>query len=292
MKDLDRKLDLWAAREPREPLVDSAQRALSEVMAQGDDRLRRSRVHRIGGWVAAGGVAALVAAVPLVLSPTTAFARAQKHLADFQTLGFELEFMSGNVLLMRGDVIMTPDGNYRHTWGDIVSVRNQALGRNLTLFSVPRMYLEQDAGETATVDRWIALIGSLRAYDGEAVKLPEVRTIQGRPATGWTLTVRDKSATLWADEDGMPLELDVQETDKGHVYYRFEYNPPITGETFDTSIPAGYRSAEPERAECERTGKPIWLAVNTAEYTDPVTGETKTQKYQVRFDCRKGDMSN
>ena len=194
--------------------------------------------------------------------------------------------MSGDVLLMRGHVVMTPDGNYRHSWGDILSIRNLSSGRNVTLFSVPRMYLEKDVGEKNQVDHWIELIGGLRQFDGKAVKLPE-RTIRGRPATGWSVTVREKPATLWTSEEGYPLELEVQETEKARVHYRFEYNPPITGDTFDTSIPEGYRSAAPEEAECQKTGMPIWMAVNTAEYVDPATGEKKTRKYQIRFDCKR-----
>jgi hypothetical protein len=285
--NIDQKLELWTTFEPREALVTSAQQSLQGALADGESRLRRRRVRRVGGWVAAAATVLAAVSLPLALTSTSAFAKAQKHLDNFQTLGFDLEFLSGDVLLMRGHVIMTPDGNYRHTWGDILSIRNKAVGRKVTLFSVPRMYLEKDVGEKNQVDHWIELIADLRQFDGKAIKLPEPRTIRGLQATGWTLAVRNKPATLWADEDGFPLELDVQETAAGHVHYQFQYNAPITGETFDTSIPEGYRSAAPEEAECQKTGKPIWTAVNEAEYTDPATGEKKTREYRIRFDCKR-----
>jgi hypothetical protein len=287
MNALDRILDLWTRSEPTREAQDAAQLALQRTLASGDSRLKRRRLRRAGGWAAVAASVLTVVSVPLMLTSTSAFTRAQQYLNDFQTLGFELEFMSGDVLLMRGHVVMTPDGNYRHTWGDIQSVRNKAVGRSVVLFSVPRMYLEPDINQKNETDRWIELISGLRQFDGQAIKLPEERSIGGQPATGWNVTVRGKPATLWTSEEGYPLELDVQETAKARVHYRFEYNAPVTGDTFDTSIPAGYRSAAPEEAECQKTGKPIWKAVNEAEYTDPTTGEKKTRKYMIRYDCKR-----
>jgi hypothetical protein len=291
MNSLDKKLDLWMRHEPQESAAASAQRSLQTALAESESRIRRRRVRRVSGWAAAGASALVVVSVPLFFTSTTAFAKAQKHLGDFQTLGFDVDFISGDVLLMRSHVVMTPGGDYRYSWGDIVSVRNIAAGRNVTLFSVPRMYLEKDLGEKNQADHWIELIGGLRQFDGKVVKLPEARTIRGQAATGWSLTVRDKPATLWTSDDGIPLELVVQETEAARAYYRFEYNQPITGETFDTTIPEGYRSAAPEEAECQRTGKPIWTAVNEAEYTDPATGETKTRKYRIRYDCKRAAVN-
>lgn len=287
MNSLDRKLDLWMKHEPHESAVASAQQSLQTALAESESRLRRRRVRRVGGWAAAGASAVVVVSAPLMFTSASAFARAQKHLSDFQALGFDVDFMSGDVLLMRAEVVMTPDGNYRQSLGDILSIRNVNAGRNVTLFSVPRMYLEKDIAEKNQVDSWIELIGRVGQFDGKVAKLPSMRSIGGRQATGWTLTLRDKPATLWTSDDGLPLELDVQETALGRAQYRFQYNPPISGETFDTSIPKGYRSAAPEEAECLKTGKPIWKAVNEAEYTDPTTGETKTRKFMVRYDCKR-----
>lgn len=287
MNSLDRKLDLWMKDEPRESLVLAAQQSLQSALAESESRLRRRRVQRVGGWAAAGASALVVLSVPMLFASATAFARAQKHLSDFQTLGFDVDFLSGDVLLMRAHVVMTPDGNYRQSLGEILSIRNISAGRNVTLFSEPRMYLEKDLGEKSQVDSWIDLIGRLGRFDGKVAKLPGSRIIAGQQATGWTLTLRDKPATLWTSDEGLPLELDVQETALGRSQYRFQYNPPISGETFDTSIPEGYRSAAPEEAECLKTGKPIWKSVNEAEYQDPATGEPKTRKYMVRYDCKR-----
>jgi hypothetical protein len=286
MNSLDQKLDLWMKCEPGPGLVASAQQSLQTALAESESRLRRRRVLRVGGWAAAGASALVVVSVPLVFTSASAFAKAQKHLSDFQTLGFDVDFMSGDLLLMRGHVLMTPGGNYRYSWGDILSIRDIGAGRNVTLFSTPRMYLEKDLGERNQVDHWIDLIGKLGKFDGKVAKLPGTRTVAGQTATGWTLTIRDKPATLWTSDDGLPLELDVQETAKGRAHYRFQYNPSITGDTFDTSIPQGYRSAAPEEAECQKTGKPVWQAVNEVEYTDEATGETKSRKFMIRYDCK------
>jgi hypothetical protein len=288
MNDFDTKLELWMNREPRDGLVAQAQESLALALAERGAGSRGRRARRVGGWTAAAASAVAAVWISMALTSTSSFARAQQRLNELQTLTFDIDYEQRETLMMRSHVTMTLAGDYREEMGDIVSVRNQAQRRNITLIHPARLYLEKEMGDRSPVDGWIELLNDLRHFDGKEIRLPGSRVIRGLTTAGWQVNVRGKPATLWATEEGQPVELVIQHNENTRLVYRFqEMTPaPAPAWVFDTAVPEGYRRADAEQQECERTGKAIWSTVNSAEVIDPATGETVTRKWMVKVDCR------
>jgi len=85
----------------------------------------------------------------------------------------------------------------------------------------------------------IAWLDQLRRYTGKATPLSEARTIAGQPARGWLLDLGGSATELWADADGLPLELRMRGAGV-QIDYRFAFDVDLPPGLFDTAVPAGY----------------------------------------------------
>ena len=70
--------------------------------------------------------------------------------------------------------------------------------------------------------------------------------IRGQRAQGWKLPTGHGEIVLWANEAGLPLEMQIDQGVKIDMSFRFEMNVAMPASTFSTEVPAGYTLQAPD----------------------------------------------
>jgi hypothetical protein len=237
------------AFEPSTAALDAAQARLEQRLAIA--RPGNSRPARWIGALATAATACLV--LTLALMPTSrsaAFDIALKHLRDFHTLALAIEQQSQGMAMPTIHVRMDRAGDARTDIGDATSVVvNAAEHRVLTLLHGPRMALVTilPANAKPSPDAALKWLDAIRQFQGKAVELPGQRIIDGRVTHGWRLDAQGMRIALWADDDGVPLAVEVGNGKILSQRIHVTVDPPIGADAFSTTIPAGYREAQPDR---------------------------------------------
>jgi len=239
-------------REPDEAMVQAAQRKLEAAGAARTANVTPAKpARRVGGWLAAATSAGIVVLamlwLPLVPSQALAFAQVQQHFRDFRTLRFDVEQrMNGNVV-MKSRVHVTRDGNVRTDVGDFVSVIvNTSERRVMTLHHPAHVATLAPLEAPATPDDAMKWLDDIRDFQGEARALPETRRIGLHRAHGWELDTAAGKLTLWATDEGLPLEMTVSGAAALELGFDFEFDRALPAQMFSTEIPAGYSLGKAE----------------------------------------------
>lgn len=237
------------ASEPSTAALDAAQARLETRLA--GTRPRNARPVRWIGALATAATACLVLALTLMpASRSAAFDIALKHLRDFHTLALAIEQQSQGMAMPTIHVRMDRAGDARTDIGDATSVVvNAAEHRVLTLLHGPRMALATvlPANAKPSPDAALKWLDAIRQFQGKAVELPGQRIIDGRVTHGWQLDAQGMRIALWADDDGVPLAVEVGNGKILSQRIHVTVDPPIGADAFSTTIPAGYREAQPDR---------------------------------------------
>lgn len=247
MKSLDHALELIASRRVDEAAVQEAQRKLEALIASRSARTRRVPATR--GWLTAA-VSALVLVVsviwlPLTPSPALAFSAVQQKLRDFTTLSMVIDQRVNGRQTLQSRVSMTNDGNVRTEVGpDIVVIVNSAEMRVLTLVKPARIATVKPLEKRVEKSDQLEWLEEVRAFQGKATQLRQTRLIDGRQAHGWELEIGGMPMVMWATEDGIPLEMTLEQGAALQLDFRFEMNVPLAAELFSTQVPEGYRLGE------------------------------------------------
>lgn len=248
MNTLDTVLDSLSRAELSPVEVQDSQRKLDAVIAKAPRRPVRRRAAR---WLAASASAlATIAAfiwLPLTSTQALAFADVQKNFREFDTMRFEFEQrMDGNVLV-KGRVSLLANGSVRTEVGeDVVVIVNSVEKRVLTLIESGRIAMVTPINEAPKSDDSMKWLQEVRDFQGHAVAMPEARTIRGQRAQGWKLTTEHGEIVLWANEAGLPLEMQIDQGVKIDMDFRFEMNVAMPSELFSTKVPAGYTNQSPD----------------------------------------------
>lgn len=233
-----------AAREVPDATVDAAQHRLAAVLQGRSPRRQRS----LRRWTVAGitAVAALVLAIglPFLTGQGDAFAAVQAHFRDFRSLQMDVVQRHGDQVLITSRTRVNASGATRTDVGESLSiVVDPARGRMLTLLHEERRAIAAAIpAHAAATGKDIAWLDELRRYTGKATPLSTTRTIDGRTAQGWSLQLGSGAIELWADADGLPLEM---RTLGGplQIDYRFAFDVQFAPDVFDTALPLGYLPA-------------------------------------------------
>lgn len=230
-----------AAREVPDAAVDHAQARLAQAL---HGRVpRRQRTPRRWAVAAVTAMAALVLAIslPFLVGQGDAFAAVQAHFRDFRTLQMDVVQRHGEQVLITSRTRVNAAGATRTDIGAALSVVvDPARGRVLTLLHGERQAtVAAVAPHAAATGKDIAWLDELRRFTGAATPLPHTRTIAGRAAQGWSLPLASGTVELWADADGLPLEM---RTPGGplQIDYRFTFDLDLAADVFDTTVPPGY----------------------------------------------------
>jgi hypothetical protein len=248
MNSLDQKLDMFAQTEPSAADVQDAQRKLEARIAAATP-VRRTR--RVTGWLAAtaSAIAAVAAFVWLPFSPNTAlaFSQVQKHFLDFKTLRFDMEQRMDGKLIMRSRISLLADGSVRAEVGDDVTVVvNTQEKRVITLLKPSRMAVVSPLDGTPKKDDSLEWLDEVRQFQGKARKLPEAKFIRGQVCQGWELPMEQGKIVLWANNAGLPVQMQLDQGVALDLSFEFEFEPRFAADTFSTAVPAGYELAESE----------------------------------------------
>lgn len=232
---------------PSAAATEAAQRRLEARLSQ----TRRFAVIRRPwfGWLAAAATGCLILAlVMLPASPGIAFATVQKHLRDFTTLSLTIEQRSQGIEMPIIHVRMNRSGDARMDTGVTSTVVNIGEHRILTLLHDSHMAMQSPLPITAStqpVDN-LAWLEAIRQFQGKATPLPDKRTIDGRPTTGWALNTEGMRITLWADSDGLPRAVDINGAASLSQRMHVAVDDPIDASVFSTRVPTDYQLMQPE----------------------------------------------
>jgi outer membrane lipoprotein-sorting protein len=252
MNSLDKTLDLFVAREPDAALIDAAQEKLdARVAAKLATRPSHAPARHVRGWLAAGVSAAVVTVaalwLPLGTSPALAFEQVQRHFRDFHTLRFDMDQRMNGKPIMKARISVTRDGSVRTEVGDdVVVVVSSADKKVLTLLKSAQMAVVSPINQAPSKEESLDWLHEIRDFQGMAKELPEARVIRGEAVRGWELEVNGGKVVLWANAEGLPLEMTVNQGVAIEMSFHFEFEPALPADTFSTKIPAGYQLAAAE----------------------------------------------
>ncbi len=232
------------AQEVPAAAVDAAQTRLASALQARSPRRRPA----LRGWLTAGlaavAVVALAIGLPLLSGHGDAFAAVQAHFRQFRTLQMDVVQRHGGEVRMTSRTRVNNAGATRTDIGESLSVIvDPRRGRVLTLLHAERQAVVATITPQAATGSDLAWLDKLRRYSGTAIPLPEARTIAGQPARGWLVDLGGDAAELWADADGLPLEM---RTRSGglQIEYRFVFDTEFAPGLFDVAVPAGYARVE------------------------------------------------
>jgi hypothetical protein len=247
--ELPAALAAAVARIPEAPesAVAAAQQRLSERLAQAAPVSAR----RTPRWLVAAATAAaalvLVVALPLLSGGSDAFAAAQQHLRSFQRLAMDVTQRYNGEVLQTSRTVVNAQGLLRTDVGTQLSVIvDPPRGRVLTLLHDSRDALLvpiEPSNAAADPLQWLQ---DIRDFQGQAVRLPQARQINGVAAQGWRLDVQGTQLDLWTDPQGLPLSLQMLDGAGLQIDYRFEFEPELPEGLLSSEIPAGYTVLGPD----------------------------------------------
>ncbi|MEP7186823.1 MAG: hypothetical protein ABI767_13395 [Rhodanobacter sp.] len=233
---------------PSDAATDAAQRKLEARLS----KMRSVAIVRRPwfGWAAAAATGCIVLA--LVMLPTSqgiAFATVQKHLRDFTTLSLTIEQRSQGIDMPTIHVRMNHDGDVRSDMGSATTtVVNPGEHRILTLLHDSHMAMLTPLPVIASAKPAdnLAWLDAIRQFQGEAIRLPNQRTIDGRPTTGWALDTNGMNITLWADSDGLPRAVEINGGTLLSQRMHVSVDDPMDVSVFSTRVPVGYHLMAPD----------------------------------------------
>ena len=127
---------------------------------------------------------------------------------------------------------MTRDGNVRTEVGEDITVVVNSVGETRAHADEPgsasRMVTPLSvAGRAGRQLEWLE---DIREFQGVATQLPQSRVIDGQQVHGWQLAVEGLDVVIWATEQGVPLEMSMnQGAHDARWCIRFEMNRAAGG---------------------------------------------------------------
>jgi len=248
MNALDRTLEKFASCQVDAAAVGDAQRKLEALLARPPIARRGTRGNR---WLAATASAAVAALVVMWMSfsptPALAFSAIQQNLRDFNTLSFVIDQRVAGHDTLQTRVNMTRQGDVRTEVGDDITVIvNSTEQRVLTLMKTPRVAMLTPLASPVERDDQLKWLEEIRDYQGVAAQLPQARNIDGHEAHGWQLRIEGIDMVIWATDEGVPLEMSMNQGVNVELEFHFQLNQPLAADLFSTRVPDGYSLAAKE----------------------------------------------
>jgi hypothetical protein len=233
-----------AARGVPEADVAAAQRALQARLTRATATPRRVRVRWLGAALTAAAALAILLALPFLPQSEPAFAAVQRHFLQFRTLSMQVEQTVGGQPLQQSRILLAADGRMRVDVGEQLSmVLDPPRGVLLMLLHGPRRARSMPVPAVPPAAAQLEFLREIRAFQGEARRLPQTRVIDGRAAQGWELALPATTLTLWADAQGLPLAME-QANGGLQLDFRFEFDLEPEPGQLEATLPPGYAWAK------------------------------------------------
>jgi hypothetical protein len=92
----------------------------------------------------------------------------------------------------------------------------------------------------------LSWLEELRNFKGEATQLPNKRMIDGHSAQGWALNLQGIKMEIWADANGLPLQMRQEGGAQLLIDYRFKFDQPNINQQLSTTSPSDYKLVSPD----------------------------------------------
>lgn len=235
---LSAQVEALDAVEPAHEQLAQAQQNLDALI---QDRTTRDRPRTMVGWLAAtaAGIAAVGVVLLLPTSQSVAFAEVQKHFASFRTLSFLVNTEMGGETIQQSHVYVNEAGDVRtDVGGDISVIVNASRREVLILAHGPRVAMLMPITKAPKNEDPLAWLAEVRAYQKAATPLG-TKVVNGKTAHGWELEIQGMQTQLWADENGLPLSMEIDQH-AVETQMQFTFDAPLAADLFSFDIPQGY----------------------------------------------------
>ena len=244
--ELSADLRALSAQVPDGSIIEAAQQRLemSIPRRQATRSYGRQSVRLSLAAAAFAAVVVLVSLLPTVfLNQGVAFAEVQKNLRNFKTLTMAIKQSSNGMNLPTIQVLADRVGNVHTNIGvETTVIVNVESGTVLVLYhqSHRALRLSFAANQRPQDNQAFEWLKSVRDFQGHATRLKESRIIDGQTTYGWSSQEHGTDIVLWADNNGIPRFVSVNNGKTLSQSIQIRMDVPIKRELFDTRLPTGY----------------------------------------------------
>lgn len=244
-----------AVHQARKDSIDESEqtRAQEQLVQHIRDRGKRTTRRMGSQWALALPLLAATLGITLWLGGLVsgnggaAFAAVKQYFLHFETLRTHMQISVAGQPAMEMDILVDDRDRARIEMpGVMTTIVNGREGWMLTLLPSKAMqWTEFEPGQSAAADQ-LEWLYEIRDFQGQAVVLRDLRTVNGELARGYELNLDGSTMTLWATEsDNRPLRMEgeyaTDGSDQGvHLVLDFAFDVPLPDGSFEPEIPDGY----------------------------------------------------
>lgn len=240
--------------EPLAALVRSVDEAPSTAASAAQERLMArmqstKRPARLFArrWLALAGTAAIALVItfmgPMLSGGGVAFAAVQNRFSHFDNLVMTISQSFKGQPIQSSEIIVNAQGITRTNVGQHLSIIvDPKQGRVLTLLhdshEAMLTLIPKSQPQAQSELKWLQ---ELRDFKGEATLLPNKRIIDGHSAQGWALNIQGLKMEIWADANGLPLEMRQEGGTEMLIDYRFKFDQADVDRQLSSVPPSDYK---------------------------------------------------
>jgi hypothetical protein len=204
-------------------------------------------------WLVFATTAALALVItligPMLSGGGVAFAAVQNHFSHFDNLVMTITQSFKGQAIQSSETIVNAQGITRTNVGKHLSIIvDPKQGRVLTLLHDSReamlTSIPKSQPQAQSELNWLQ---ELRNFKGEATLLPNKRIIGGHSAQGWALNLQGLKMEIWADANGLPLEMRQEGSAELHIDYRFKFDQADVDKLLNSVPPSDYQLVQPDK---------------------------------------------
>jgi hypothetical protein len=245
---------------PLAALVRSVDEAPSTATSTAQERLialmqskakpARSNSRRWLAFAATAAIALVITVIgPMLSGGGVAFAAVQNHFSHFDNLVMNITQSFKGQPIQSSEIIVNAQGITRTNVGKQLSIIvDPKQGRMLTLLHDSReamlTSIPKSQPQAQSELKWLQ---ELRNFKGEATPLPNKRIINGHSAQGWVLNLQGLKMEIWADADGLPLQMRQEGSTELLIDYSFEFDREDMDKQLNSVPPSDYKLVQPEK---------------------------------------------
>jgi hypothetical protein len=203
-------------------------------------------------WLAFAGTTAMALVitvlVPMLSNSGVAFAAVQDHFSHFDNMVMTITQSFKGQQIQSSETIVNAQGITRTNVGKQLSIIiDPKQGRVLTLLHDSREVMLTSIPKSQPGNqKQLSWLEELRNFKGEATPLPNKRSIDGHSAQGWALNLQGLKMEIWADANGLPLEMRQEGGAELLIDYRFKFDQADVDKQLSTVPPSDYKLVQPD----------------------------------------------
>ncbi len=204
-------------------------------------------------WLAFAGTTAIALVItvigPMLSGGGVAFAAVQNHFSHFDNLVMTITQSFKGQPIQSSEIIVNTQGITRTNVGQHLSIIvDPKHGRVLTLLHDSREAMLTSIPKSQPKNqKQLSWLEELRNFKGEATLLPNKRIIEGQSAQGWALNLQGLKMEIWADANGLPLQMRQEGGTELLIDYRFKFDQEDMDKQLSSAPPSDYKLVQPDK---------------------------------------------